>query len=372
MGKIQNMRDLEDFVRGATLFGTGGGGSQVVGKNLLMESFNEGKTLEWVPMESIVDDAWTCTALYMGSIAPLTEEAKKRKEELGLDERTYKRVLVQAVKELEQEINQKIDVIVPIELGGINSPAPLDAAAQLGKKMVDGDYSGRAVPEIAQALPVTKNLPICPVACVDAWGDVSMIRRTRNYDMAEGLGKMLSIPAFEPIGLACFAVKASEMKKAVVPGTMTKCLEAGREVRLAVEKGEDPAAAFAKKTNGYLLFKGEVAKKEWWDKGGYMYGEVTLSGAGEYKGKGMRVWFKNENHMTWLDEKPFVMSPDLIQLMDSKTGDPLTNTDIQEGMSVSVVGIPNPKYRTEEGLRLMGPVHYGFDYQYTPIEKLGI
>lgn len=371
MAGIKTMQELDDFVRGATLFGTGGGGSQVMGKNLLLGSFEEGKTIEWVDINTLEDNAWVCTAFYMGSIAPLSDSDKKRMAELDLRERSVKRVLVSAVQELEKELGLHFDALIPVELGGLNSAAPLDAAAQMGKKVIDADLAGRAVPEVAQTLPRIKGIPICPISCCDAWGNVTVIRKTHGYDMAEALGKMLSIPAYEPIGLACFAMQVKDAKDAVVPGTLTKCLYSGAAVREAAEKGEDPAQAFAQVAGGVVALKGTVTVHEWESAGGYMYATNCVKGEGNYEGKEIKVWVKNENHISWMNGDPFVTSPDIIQFVDAATGEPITNTDTAVGMRVAVVVIPNALYRSEEGLRIMGPIHYGFDQiPYRPMEEL--
>ena len=371
MSKIKTMTDLEDFVRGATLYGTGGGGSQKMGKDLLLMSFNEGKPIDWVSIKSIHDEAWVCTAFYMGSIAPLSQEEIKRKKELGLEERTEQRVLVAAVKELENELGVEISAIIPVELGGLNSAAPIDAAAQMGKKVIDADLAGRAVPEVAQTLPRINNIPICPIACCDSWGNVSVIKKTHGYDSAEALGKMLSIPAFEPIGLACFAMHAKDARNTLVDGSLTNCLNSGRAVREAREQGKDPAEAFASVSGGRVIFRGEVSVHEWESKGGYMYADNQIKGTDNYKEQVLRIWVKNENHISWLNGNPYVTSPDSIQLVDARTGEPITNPDTEVGMNVAVVAIPNPKYRTEEGIRLVGPSHYGFDdIEYIPLEEI--
>lgn len=367
---IKTMQDLDDFVRGSTLYGTGGGGPQTVGKELLLGSFEEGKDLTWVDIDTLDDEAYVCTAFYMGSIAPLSEADLERKQELGLDERKEERVLVRAVRELEKELDVEIAAIIPVELGGINSPAPVDAAVQMGKKVIDADLAGRAVPEIAQTLPRLCNYPIAPIICCDAWGNVTIIRETHGYDMAEQLGKMLSIPAFEPIGLACFTMKVKDAKNAIIKGTMTRNMVAGAAVREAVENGNDPAKAFAEVSDGYVLFKGDVTKKEWSNTGGYMIVDLQIQGVGNYDGHELKIWAKNENHLSWLDGEEYVMSPDLIQCIDAKSGEPLTNADIKGGDTVSVVGFKNEKYRTEEGIKLLGPYHFGFKHiEYVPIEK---
>lgn len=371
MPKIKTMQDLDDFVRGTTLFGTGGGGSQAMGKNLLLQSFDEGKEINWVNISDIDGDAWVCTAFYMGSIAPLTDEDKRNMKALGLEERVEKRVLTAAVKELERELGIEVAAIIPVELGGLNSAAPLDAAAQMGKKVIDADLAGRAVPEVAQTLPRIYGYPICPIACCDAWGNVSIIKKTHGYDSAEALGKMLSIPAYEPIGLACFAMKAKDAKKVMVEGTLTRSLEVGAAVRIACEKGEDPAEAFAATAGGKIILKGTVTAHDWESKGGYMYGNNEVTGEGEFEGKTLKIWVKNENHISWLNGKTYITSPDLIQLVDLHTGEPITNTDTAVDLKVAVVAVPNPKYRTDEGIRLLGPAHYGFDnIEYRSMEEI--
>lgn len=367
---ITSMTDLDDFVRGSTLYGTGGGGPQVLGKQLLLGSFEEGKDLSFTSIDDLPDDAWVCTAFYMGSIAPLTPEEEERKADLGLVEKTEPRVLVPAVRELEKELGIEIAAIVPVELGGLNCPAPVDAAAQMGKKLVDGDLAGRAVPEVAQTTPRLLGYPITPISCCDAWGNVSMIRQTHSYDVAELLGKMLSIPAFEPIGLACFAMTVADAKRAVVPGTMTRNIATGAAVRQAREEGRDPAQAFADVAGGTVVFRGEVSRKDWESKGGYMYVDLFVAGAGDWAGRTFKIWVKNENHLSWIDDELFITSPDLLQCVLEDSGEPLTNTDIAVGDHVAVVAVPNPAYRTPEGIKVLGPYHYGFkDLPYVPMEE---
>lgn len=364
---IKTMTDLDDFVRGSTLYGTGGGGPQVLGKQLLLGSFEAGLDLSFTDIDELADDDWVCTAFYMGSIAPLSEEEQARKAELGLDVRVEPRVLVRAVRELEQELGIEIAAIVPVELGGLNCPAPVDAAAQMGKKLVDGDLAGRAVPEVAQTTPRLLGYPITPISCCDAWGNVTMIRQTHSYDVAELLGKMLSIPAFEPIGLACFAMRVADAKKALVPGTMTRNIATGAAVREARENGGDPAQAFADVAGGQVVFRGTVTRKDWESKGGYMYVDLYITDA---TGSEFKIWVKNENHLSWLDGQIFITSPDLLQCVDAATGEPLTNADIAVDDEVAVVAIANPMYRSPEGVAVLGPKHYGFaDIEYVPMEQ---
>jgi hypothetical protein len=84
----------------------------------------------------------------------------------------------------------------------------------------------------------------------------------------------------------------------------------------------------------------------------------------------MKIWFKNENHITWLNNKPFVTSPDLISLMDLN-GNPITNNALTKDLKVYIIGFrAHNIFRTEKGLEVLGPKHFGFDIEYTPIENV--
>ena len=61
----------------------------------------------------------------------------------------------------------------------------------------------------------------------------------------------------------------------------------------------------------------------------------------------------------------------IIEVIDAKSGEPITNTDIKKGDMVSVIGMKiEPIFRTPEGLNVLGPKHFGFDLEYKPIENL--
>lgn len=115
-----------------------------------------------------------------------------------------------------------------------------------------------------------------------------------------------------------------------------------------------------------------VVRKEWEDRDGYMFGTLHIEGTGRDQSHELRIWLKNENHITWLDNEPWVCSPDLISIVDPGTATGFTNTDISVGDSVAVLGSPGLDiFRSPEILdTATGPRYYGFDVEYIPIEDL--
>ena len=210
-----------------------------------------------------------------------------------------------------------------------------------------------------------------PLASVDRWGNVVILKEACNAAMLERIGKMLAVAAFGMCTIAATLLTGRETKEIIVPGTLTRCLELGRTIRQARERGEDPVQAAIAFTEGWLLFEGEVTGKDWEDREGYMIGTVHIKGSGRYAGHTLDVWFKNENHVSWLDGQPYVCSPDLVVIVDRETGEGFTNTVIDAGARVAVIGVKGLEaFRSERGLEGAGPRHFGFDIDYVPIEDL--
>ncbi len=370
-GSLTTRQDCEDLVRGCTIYGTGGGGDPKLGLERLYAALDAGTKIGWVDLASIPDDAWTCTAFMMGSIAPLTEETEREMERFGLQPGTFVGTIGEAIKELGAYAGVDISALVAVELGGLNTIEPLVFGAELGIPVVDGDYAGRAVPEEAQCTPYIYGKTSYPQASVDQWGNIVIVKQAANPFMLERVGKYISMAAFVGVSLAGTLLQGNEMKEAVVEGTITKSLGLGRVVREARERGDDPVQAAVEYTSGWLLFEGEVSEKEWEDRDGYMFGTTHIAGSGPFAGKKMDIWFENENLVSWLDGEPFVCSPDLVAVIDRETGEGYTNTDLDAGHKVAVLGIKGLEvYRTERGLAAAGPRYFGFDIDYKPIEDI--
>jgi DUF917 family protein len=369
-GALRNRQDCEDFIRGCLFMGTGGGGGVEWGMGMLDAALKEGLNIEWVDVSEIPDDVWTCTPYGMGSIAPPTPETEAEIKRMDLVDRLGDRAMEVAVQELGKYAGVQIGAIVPAELGAGNTPAPLITGVRLGIPVVDGDYSGRAIPEEMQGTPYLYEKNSWPFSSVDRWGNVCIVKETCNPYMLERIGKMLAVAAYGMTTMAATLLIGREMKEIVVPGTLTKCLELGRAIRQARERGDEPVQAAIEHTGGWLLFEGEVTGKDWEDRKGYMFGTTHIKGTGDYAGHTLDVWFENENHVSWLDGEPYVCSPDLVTIADRETGEGFTNTVIAAGHRVAVVGIKGLEaFRSERGLAGAGPRYFGFDIDYVAIEE---
>ncbi len=372
---LKTIEDCQDFLTGLKLMGTGGGGSPTTGLELLSKALAEGLELRWIDAADLPEDVYSCTTFGSGSISagrPESEaEITQLGEKLGLENKFGFRAPEMAVRELAAYTGTQIGALVAVELGASNSPAPLVTAARMGIALVDGDYSGRAVPEDMQTTYFLKDIKTYPAVITDWWGDVLILKEASATQMGERMGKMLAIASHGVVFFASMLLSAKETRETVVPGTLTLSLELGKAVRQAREAGGDPIQAAAQKLEGWELFRGEVTGKEWEDKAGVMVGTTQLQGSGAWAGHSMDVWFLNENQVAWLDGKPHVFSPDLIILADPVSGEGYTNTEIKAGDPVAVLGARvYPAFRSPMGIQFFGPRYWGFDFDYVPIEEV--
>lgn len=370
-GKIANLQDAEDLILGCLFLGTGGGGNAERGLRVAKAALEEGLSLSWVDVDEIPDDALTVQPYGMGSVAPVTQETLDEIQHAGLQEVFPLTSLTEAVKELGGYLGRPIGCIVPAEPGAANLPEPLVVGARLGIPVVDGDYAGRCIPEEMQTTPFLFGYHSYPFSAVDRWGNITICKYTQNPLMLERIGKFLAVAAFGNTSMASTALPGKEMKKILVRGTVTASLEIGRAIRRARQEARDPVDAALKVVGGWRLFEGVVVQKDWEDRDGYMFGTVVIDGTSSYTGHQLKVWFKNENHVSWLDGKPFVCSPDLLTLA-YEDGSGTSNTSIAEGEKVVAVGIKGVEaFRSPYGLdHASGPRYFGFDIDYVPVEEL--
>lgn len=369
--KLTNIQEATDFVRGCTFYATGGGGLPENGIESLMSEINEKGFVQITDISEIPDDAVAVCPFLMGSIAPHDEATLKEMAGFGFIDGVNKEKarLAKAIQELEAYTGVKTTVVVPIELAGANTSGPISAGSSLGMMAVDGDYCGRAIPEILQITPYLYDRKWLPVASVDEWDNVCIIKKATNLRVVERIGKLISAGAYGLAGQAGFIMSGKELKETVIAGTLSKSYELGKFIREAQEAHLDHIPQkIAEKVGGWVLAEGERTDFEDEDRIGYYWGTTTIqSDAGdEYK-----IWFKNENHVCWKNGEPFVSSPDLICVVDRHTGEPIPNPKMRQAQEVAIIVLPcDERLRQEKIKKVLDPQYFGFeDISYVPVEE---
>jgi hypothetical protein len=374
---LANNADIADFIRGLTLLGTGGGGRPEAGFAALQPLVTHGQRVTWRAVEDIADDAHVCALSGVGSIAPVPPLSVEERLALGYPATPHSdQPMVRALRALEEATGRRVSAVFPIELGAGNTPTPIAAAAALGLDVIDGDCCGRAIPEMSQSSVARLGMPMLPAVFADPWGSVIVVREVESPALLERIGKLLSLATKLPdmraqCARAAFLMTGAEMKRAIVPGGMTRALQLGRAIDAAVQKGFCAGEAAAAALGGWVLFRGTVTSKVWESREGFMFGTTIIAGEGEDAGDTLELWFKNENHIARRNGVPWITSPDLLMLLHPETGEAWTNTQLPGGVRVAVIGAAaDAASREDSALRLLGPAHYGHDIAYRAIEQV--
>ncbi len=369
MAKSLNKADISDLCVGATVLGTGGGGSPELGLYILNRLLAMGKEISLISVEEVPDEEIVVHPAMVGSIAP-SKGGKAEVEEYAARILSGEGPLLTGLRTLEDILSKRIYATVPVELGGYNTPVAAILAALAGLPFVDGDTIGRAKPELMMQTYTIHNIPITPMVLTDMRGNSVLVKKTAGFREAERIARALAVVGGGTTAVRC-PVRGDVLKRTIIPGGVTKAIEIGKALREAEERREEPVHAVIQASGGTEFFRGEVDQFKWEDRDGFLWGTITVRGEGPYKRHELKVWIKNENLLSWLDGKPYVLTPDLICILDATTGKPITNSNMKEGRRIVIFGIPShPFWRRKEALDLVSPKHFDFDIPYTPMEQV--
>ncbi len=359
--EIKTLEQAESLVLGLTFLATGGGGDPKEGIRMLKNVIETGRSIKLVKLEELKGDLTIVVPYNVGSMAPVAEIKKPTK---------ILNPVKKAVEIMESIIGAKVGAIVASELGGSNTPIALYIASELGLPVIDGDLLGRAAPELHQCTVHIFGIPMYPAVLVSRSGNIIIVKEYANIDDYEAIARYLSVLEGKFITVVDTPMKVEEANKAVIQGTLTTAMKAGDIILKAKREKTSPVPALVDYFKGWKIFEGMIKKYVWENKGGFLKGEVIVEGTNDFKGHLLKSWIMNEHIIAWIDNKPIVMPPDLLTFLDGE-GNPTINSDLKEGMYITAIGIKAPEvWRTPKGLELFGPRHFGFDYDYIPIEDL--
>jgi DUF917 family protein len=311
---------ITDLCMGATVLGTGGGGSPDLGIALLEATLDAGKPIRLVTPDEVPEDGLVVMPAFVGSIAPGAKDdryAKAMREQILTPESP----LLVGLRLLESHIHGKAFAALPVEMGGLNTAVAAILGALAGIPFVDADTIGRAKPELEMGSYTLHGVPLAPMALCDVWGNRALVIQTETFKSAEQIARALAVVGGGTVTVRC-PVRGATLRKIAIGGTVSKAIGIGRAMREAQVRRADVADAVIRAAGGVRLFDGAVSALAWEDRGGFMWGEYTLRGIGRSAGHALKIWLKNENEVSWLDDRPYVMTPDLLCAVEAGSGKP--------------------------------------------------
>lgn len=355
--RLLEKQHIQDIAVGSAVLGTGGGGDPYLGKLAAQRAIESYGPLHLVTVDELPDDTLVVFPFAIGSPVPFLERLTM------LDE------LEAAYQAMSRYFGREIGALMSIEIGGINSVLPFALGARLGLPVIDGDCMGRAYPEIQLVTLTLFGHPAAPLAVADEHGNVAIIDTMDNH-WAERLARPVAVEMGAIAGGCGYPITVGQLKEAAVLGTVTHAETIGAAIRQAQRQHTNPVAAVLAVTRGVELFAGRIVDVQRRTERGWARGETRVVGVDDFGGREMTVRFQNE-HLVAIEKETVIVSvPDLIAILDTERGEPITTENLRYGFRVTVIGMPcDAKWRTPAGIELGGPKHFGYDIEFVPVEQ---
>lgn len=350
------VEQLEDLARGAAILGTGGGGDPYVGMLLARSAIERNGPVTVFDIDEVPADANVLAISGIGAPTVLLEKLPRGTEELA------------ALCAYERYTGISATHIVPIEIGGINSMLPIALAAERGLPLVDGDAMGRAFPEAQMVLPNLAGIPITPIALADDKGNTFVVDTVDSHT-AERIARGACTELGGQISAADTLMRGDQLEQALVPASLSLAEQLGAAVREARRGETDPVESACALLSAKVLLHGKVTDIARNTSGGFVRGQAILEGPETQ----LRLEFQNEHLLARIDDRIVATAPDLICVLDSETGEPVTTEGMRYGLRVTALVAPcDPRWRSPAGLELVGPRYFGYETDYLPFERAGV
>jgi len=337
MGKYVMKRDeIEAFLIGLVISGTGGGGESEWGRVIMENDFNLGRSYEFVDPEDIADDALVCSGGIMGSVKSL--EGISYPDITAEWEKDFP--LVNAVRMMEKIQGRKVDYMLPFEVGALNTPVIMAACARLGIPMINGDAVGRSAPETQMTSLIGNGVELYPMPIVDRAGNASIVMQSDSPTYADEVGRMIVIKGGNLAANSHYPMSGRQLKDFCIPHTVTGSIALGQAVLAAQMAKGDGVEAVRKVVGGKLAHIGKITEIVGEDKGGFYLTNVAIQGVGEFADRKAQLVIKNETMALFIDGAVKCIFPDIALMLNPATGEGYTSVQLKEGIDLAIVLTP--------------------------------
>lgn len=348
--------EIDPLAVGAWILGTGGGGSPYLAQLNLKKLYREGRPCKLIDPMALDDGDAVAVVSKMG--APL----------VGQERLVDPAHLARAVRLMEEYTGKPFRAVMSVEIGGGNALSPFLAGALLDIPVVDADAMGRAYPEAQMTSFAIGDLKMYPLTLVDCRDNEAIVAKTPTWKWMERVSRSICTEVGSTSATCKAPRTGREVKDWGILNTVTKAISLGQAVLDARAAHSDPVEAVLRHEGGLTLFKGKISDVDRTTTGGFLRGSATIEGLDGDRGSKVVLAFQNEWAVAFRDGEPIAMTPDLICLLDSVSGEAIGTETVRYGQRVTAVALPAPKLlQTPKGLAHVGPRAFGYDIDYKSV-----
>jgi uncharacterized protein len=354
--------DVSALALGSAVLGCGGGGNSYYGQLVARRVLTEETAVPVIDVDDMEPGSFAISPAAVGATL------------VALEKPPSLIALRAGLAAVTPALKGRLTAFFAGEIGGLQCIFPLLAAAQAGLPLLDGDGMGRAFPELqmttfsiygtTRGLPHALSgdrgiLPLPPISNHPAPASseppgIQFERAVRKVCTEEG-GLIYLTAVFDQESLS----------RTLVRGSISLALRIGRAVESARTSATDPIRAIIDAADGKTLLVGKIVDVERQFRAGHDWGTVRVEGVDEDRGRRTEIAFKNEYLIVKLDDEIVLTVPDLITLVETESGTPVSTEILRPGLRVTVLALPaSPLLTTPVALKSVGPTAFGYNLPY--------
>ncbi|CAN5619256.1 DUF917 domain-containing protein [soil metagenome] len=347
---------LEAIALGAAVLGTGGGGNPYLGWLRVRRQLHLGRRVRIVRLEELDPDALVIPTSGIGAPTVGIEKIERGTECLC------------AVEAIEDLLGRRAAAVMTDEIGGANALEAMVVGSLKGIPVIDADSMGRAFPEVQMSTFFIYGLKPYPTAMCDEKGNKVLFPHADSAQWLERAARAVTIQMGCHAGMAGPPMTAGKGREVMIRGTVRRAWRLGRALLEARAAKANPIEAILAAERGVALFAGKIVDVDRRTTEGFARGTIVIDGLDASTDVRCVVDFQNENLVCRVNQEVRATVPDLICLIESDTGTPVTTEELRYGLRVTVVCLGAPdELKTAEALKVVGPGAFGLDAVYRPL-----
>ena len=337
MVRILEYAQLSAIARGFSLLGSGGGGTTSLLELALADTSAWPITLYDI---ADLDPALPCLgAAFVGSTMLLGERLPCEAPFAPL------------IHAAERWLGERIPVVCSLEGGGLNGLTSLLFASE--RRLVDADFTGRAVPDLDQMSLLVDHVPGIFATCDTGVGGVLLVQTDRPIDL-ERVIRSAVIQAGGTGGAVFAGFTVGDLADHAIHGSIARALELGTAFETAAQA---TLSELAEALGGRVLGQGRIMVIELDARDPHVSAVEVGGEAGEIH----RIITRSESLAFMTDGRLEASTPTIIVVLDAISRDILQVTDLTIARNISIIELPGPEWwsGSAERIRHVVPSAYG-------------
>jgi len=346
--------DITHIAIGTGFLGSGGGGDTKMAEIITKQAIRNGLNIDVIHFDELSDANLIAAVGVIGAPTVLAEKLPSTEEG------------VNAIQKLETVLQQKINYIIPAEIGGLNGLYAIYIAAQAQKPIVDGDCMGRAFPELQM---VTPNIytQFNSYTAVLANAQEYRVLSAKNLHDLELQARQHTIEMGGIVTIAYLPMTGRQARQYCVPHSISVAQKIGKQLQTQIEHNLIHALNKGLANTEYgtatFIINGKIIELQRNFAQGFNKGWAIIED--NQTQQKIKIDFQNEN-LRIVDLHTSVtlaIVPTIITLIDNEAR-PLSCECLRTGLDVTVITLQVPAIlRTPKALAIFGPQAFKLNAQ---------